>query len=158
MTDAITVLASYRHTVERIRERWSAFLARRADRLQQHGRFGGAAEKVATDIVNGGRRPGVFAPLDASDAPLALWWLSVQGIWRSRTDTSDALLREPAELPIASDLTSGDLATDARLLHPKYKIPCDCFAYVGDARKLLSRKLPYRHADGSVDVARLQRR
>src|SRR5690348_6578757 len=51
MTDDLTLLASYRHTVQRIRERWPAFQERRAQRLRQQGRFGEASEKVAEDIV-----------------------------------------------------------------------------------------------------------
>ena len=51
MNEDITTLASYRHTVVRIQQRWPAFLIRRAERLKQNGRFGDAAEKVAEDIV-----------------------------------------------------------------------------------------------------------
>ena len=237
MTDDVTALASYRHTIDRIGGRWSAFLERRAERLQQHGRFGGAAEKVAEDIVqdlftevldwsvgdlnnqvrnadilltrlsvkhllvevkrpgalawnrravdsaldqahryadeqkvrciavsdgsmlyaadiaNGGRSPRVFAKLDAADAPLVLWWLSVQGIWRPRVDNDDAVLPEhPATSPAAPSGASGE---GAALLHPKYKIPCGCFAYVGDAGNPVTWKPPYLHADGSIDIARL---
>ena len=237
MTDDLTALASYRHTIDRIRERWSDFLARRSERLRQHGRFGGAAEKVAedivqdlftevldwsigdlnnqvdyadlllsrlsvkhllvevkrpgalawnrravdaalnqahgyadaqkvrciavtdgamiyaTDIINGGRHPRVFTPLDSLEAPLTLWWLSVQGIWRPRVDCDDAVLPEPS---VRAPADSSDTPAEAPpILHPKYKIPCCCFAYVGDASRPATWKLPYMHADGSIDVARL---
>ena len=39
--------------------------------------------------------------------------------------------------------------------HPKYHLPADAFAYVGDAAQPRTWKLPYRHADGTVDRARL---
>jgi len=41
------------------------------------------------------------------------------------------------------------------LLHPKYHLPAASFAYVGDAARPGTWKLPYRHADGSVDRRRL---
>ncbi|MCL5947028.1 MAG: hypothetical protein M1298_03290 [Chloroflexi bacterium] len=44
-----------------------------------------------------------------------------------------------------------DLPGELDLLHPKYKIPVHCFAYVGHAEKTSTWKLPYRLADGSID-------
>jgi hypothetical protein len=44
-------LASYRRGVECIRESWPGFCARRRERLVEHGRHGGAAEKVAESIL-----------------------------------------------------------------------------------------------------------
>jgi len=41
------------------------------------------------------------------------------------------------------------------LLHPKYDLPAASFAYVGDPANPATWKLPYRHADGSVDRTRL---
>ena len=108
----------------------------------------------ATDIVNGGRRARVFASLDAAEAPIALWWLSVQGIWRQCPDVSSARLPEASDsVPLAT--TEFDQTPDSRLLHPTYKVPCECFAYVGDASNPATWKLPYRRGDGSVDIARL---
>lgn len=43
--------ASYRAFRTRAVQTWPDFLARRAERLRQHGRFGGAVEKVAEGIV-----------------------------------------------------------------------------------------------------------
>lgn len=40
-------------------------------------------------------------------------------------------------------------------LHPRYHLPAASFAYVGDVRDPATWKLPYRHADGSVDRRRL---
>jgi len=47
----ITELASHRHCVERMQANWSAFAERRAGWLVQQGRHGGAAEKVAENIL-----------------------------------------------------------------------------------------------------------
>lgn len=44
-------LASERHCVERIREKWPEFLAKREERMQQHRRLDGASEKVAENIL-----------------------------------------------------------------------------------------------------------
>lgn len=41
------------------------------------------------------------------------------------------------------------------VLHPKYKLPAQCFAYVGEPANPVTWKLPYLHADGTVDLARL---
>ena len=41
------------------------------------------------------------------------------------------------------------------LLQPKYHLPAHCFAYVGDAARPATWKLPYRRADGRVDRRRL---
>lgn len=41
------------------------------------------------------------------------------------------------------------------MLHPKYKLPAQCFAYVGEPANPVTWKLPYLHADGTVDLARL---
>lgn len=46
-------------------------------------------------------------------------------------------------------------AQNPALLQPKYHLPARCFAYVGDASRPATWKLPYRRADGSVDRRRL---
>jgi hypothetical protein len=108
----------------------------------------------ATDIANGGCSPRVFASLESSAAPLELWWLSVQGIWRRRLDTTGtALAGEPP--PRTGAGPEDRFSLPGGRLHPKYKLPCTCFAYAGDADDPATWKLPYRCADGSVDVARL---
>ncbi len=40
-------------------------------------------------------------------------------------------------------------------VHPKYKRPARCFAYVGNAAKPRTWKLPYLSTDGTVDAKRL---
>ena len=60
------------------------------------------------------------------------------------------------DLPAAPAQASPAAGTaDEGLLHPKYHLPARCFAYVGRADAPTRWKLPYRHADGSVDHARL---
>jgi hypothetical protein len=107
----------------------------------------------AADIEHGGLRDRVFVSLASAEPPTSLWWLSMHGIYRSRDDTADAALRllpetwqeEAAETELLSE----------ELLHPKYKLPARCFAYVGHANDPKTWKLPYRLLDGSVDVKRL---
>lgn len=48
---SIANLASYQRCVERIRAAWPLFLEKREQRLEQHRRFGEAAEKVAENIL-----------------------------------------------------------------------------------------------------------
>lgn len=229
-------LASYKHCVERIRSRWSAFLARRAERLAQQRRFGAAAEKVAENILEdlftqvldwslsevnnqidfadlvltrfgikhlvievkrpgalawhrraveaaldqalryvheqkihhlavsdgvmlyaadigaGGLRDRVFVSLADPEPPEALWWLSVQGIYRAREE----LEPEPGPLlPDPSPDAGLQPPEESRLLHPKYRLPMQCFAYVGHAGNPRTWKLPFCLADGRVDPKRL---
>lgn len=48
-------------------------------------------------------------------------------------------------------------ATPAERLHPNYKLPARCFAYVGNAADTKTWKLPYLLVDGRPDVKRLPR-
>jgi hypothetical protein len=102
-----------------------------------------------------GRLPGdrVFARLDQDEAPSDLWWLSTDGIYRRREDLSSARLRllppAPGITPDAGNLTGDDL------VHPKYRLPAVCFAYVGNAADPRTWHLPYLRADGTPDLARL---
>lgn len=48
-------------------------------------------------------------------------------------------------------------STPVELLHPKYKLPARCFAYVGNAGDAKTWKLPYLLADGRPDLKRLPR-
>ena len=52
-------------------------------------------------------------------------------------------------------LSGAAWAQPAPPLHPKYRLPATSFAYVGDATRPGTWKLPYRRADGSVDRRRL---
>jgi hypothetical protein len=107
----------------------------------------------AADIEHGGARDRVFVHLESPAPPDALWWLSVHGIYRPREEAQDAALRL---LPDAQ-IEAGPLTTppEAGLLHPKYRLPAHCFAYVKDAADPRTWKLPYLLADGRPDGARL---
>lgn len=230
-------LASYRRTVKRIREKWSAFSEKRSERLKQQDRYGVAAERVAeniledlftvvldwrlsdinhqvgytdllltrlgikyiifetkrpgalawnrwavetaldqacryaaeqkvkcvgvsdgimlyaADVSHGGLQDRVFVSLDSTEPQETLWWLSVHGIYRKREDREDAVLRLLPELE--ESIKGADTCLDEALVHPRYKLPARCFAYVPDASNPKSWKLPYRLSDGSIDTKRL---
>lgn len=107
----------------------------------------------AADIEHGGLHDRVFVSLDSHEPQESLWWLSVHGIYRPRSDREDAALRL---LPEAAQekLMAGESGSET-LLHPKYNIPARCFAYVGDASDPRTWRLPYCLADGSIDSKRL---
>lgn len=107
----------------------------------------------AADIVKGVLRDRTWVHLDSDTAQLDLWWLSVHGIYRTRPEHQDAAWRL---LPWAGDSPDGLGALDeSELVHPKYHLPASCFAYVGDANRTTTWRLPYRLRDGSLDHARL---
>lgn len=105
----------------------------------------------AADLADGGRRDRALVHLDAPQAPEGLWWLSRHGIYRP-VDPAPApgslLPRHP------TDAEPCGAASEA-LLHPKYRLPARCFAYVGDPAHPRSWHLPYRLSDGRVDAKRL---
>ena len=107
----------------------------------------------AADIQHGGLHDRVFVSLESQEPPDSLFWLSVHGIYRPRSDSEDAalhLLPEALHEPSDEAITLKDA-----FLHPKYKIPAHCFAYIGDACDPRTWKLPFRLADGNPDVKRL---
>lgn len=107
----------------------------------------------AADIHGGGLKDRVFASLMDPAPADELWWLSVHGIYRQIPDDHTAAVRA---LPEAAEEPSGISGPgEGALLHPKYKIPARCFGYVADANDTGTWKLPYRLADGSVDLKRL---
>jgi hypothetical protein len=106
----------------------------------------------ACDRVPGGYRDRVFVRLDRPVAPLDLWWISVDGIYRPREDASGVMQRL---LPPTIDPTPTVDSSGTELLHPKYRLPARCFAYVGNATDPATWRLPYLLADGSPDLARL---
>jgi hypothetical protein len=105
------------------------------------------------DLEAGGLRDRILVSLKEPTAHLDLWWISQNGIHRPRIGPNSepiTLLRpEPESQGIES------ATVDTELLHPKYELPCTCFAYVGNANKPSTWKLPYMRADGSVDEKRL---
>ena len=107
----------------------------------------------ARDHLPGGHRDRAFVRLDQPTPPADLWWLSVDGIYRLREGPSGGALHL---LPLTPDGTFPP-ADGARpgLVHPKYRLPAVCFAYVGNAADPKTWHLPYLRADGSPDLARL---
>ncbi len=109
----------------------------------------------AADIVNGGLQHRARLCLDAPMFSPDAWWVSVDGIYRPPVSLAKPEAAIDAEsLEKAADSAPQPDAIPA-MLHPKYKVPVQCFAYVGDASKTATWKLPYRNADGSVDEKHL---
>jgi len=134
--------------------------------LEQAGRYA-AEQKVASiaisdghmlyacDVAHGSVRDRLYCSLEDPAPPEDLWWLSIDGIYRRRTDTSGASLRLLPELPRSEQPSSASVESEGQLLHHKYRLPARCFAYVGDATDTRTWHLPYVNADGSVDNKRL---
>jgi len=101
------------------------------------------------DICNGGLIDRLLIDLSNETPPCeALWWVSEHGIYRSC----------PGPIISAFILSNSDNSTcklDDGLLHPKYKLPASCFAYVGDVNDFKTWKLPYKMICGSIDSKRL---
>jgi hypothetical protein len=107
----------------------------------------------AADVQGGGLQDRVFVPLVADEPPLDLWWISEHGIYRPHVEPTGAA---PELLPHVEPAGQGELPLDAPgLLHPQYRLPAECFAYVGDASDPRTWKLPYLLADGQIDGKRL---
>jgi hypothetical protein len=107
----------------------------------------------ACDLIPGGHRDRAFVRLDGVEAPLDLWWLSVDGIYRPRADPAGARLRlvpqAENQTPFPAD------AGQPAVVHPRYHRPARCFAYVGNAADPGTWHLPYLLAAGTPDMARL---
>ena len=87
----------------------------------------------AADVVSGGLRDRTFIPLDCAECESDLWWLSLNGIYRVPAGGEDARLQVLGEAEAMIASVHGDAVVDV-LLHPKYRLPASCFAYVGDPR------------------------
>lgn len=109
----------------------------------------------AANVVDGGRRDRIYVSLDTDEAPADLWWLSMQGIWREVPNNNASLLPPEPRMSMTEEAGNGLLFGANYLLHPKYHLPAGCFAYVRDAAKTSTWKLPYLLADGSIDTKRL---
>jgi hypothetical protein len=143
-------LAWNRHAVERALDQAHRY----ADEQKVHSI--GVSDGVmlyAADIVSGGLRDRLFASLESSEPPESLWWVSVHGIYRPRDEITGASLRLLPEPPEDVPAAVGDAVEET--VHPKYLLPCRCFAFVGSAAETSSWKLPYLLSDGSVDAKRL---
>ncbi len=110
----------------------------------------------AADILSGGLQHRVRLSLDTPMCSRDAWWVSIDGIYRS-PGILDPEHKSGVEQNGLVDTINGEQESTARevLLHPVYKVPADCFAYVGDSSNTLTWKLPYRHANGEVDSAHL---
>ncbi|MGH3404903.1 MAG: hypothetical protein ACRDRJ_20705 [Streptosporangiaceae bacterium] len=107
----------------------------------------------ARDLVPGGHLDRAFVRLDQPQPPADLWWLSTDGIYRPRPEPAGARLRL---LPPAPGGAAEPADSDqAGPVHPKYRLPARCFAYVGSAADPKTWHLPYLLADGTPDLARL---
>jgi len=108
----------------------------------------------AADIESGELRNRVHVSLVEKEFPDSLWWLSEDGIYRPCPKNHEIYLPLfDKEQDI--DIVVEDQSSQNILLHPKYKLPPECFAYVGNFSKTSTWKLPYRKADGSIDTKRL---
>lgn len=106
----------------------------------------------AADVLHGGLSARVFCSLEDAQPQLGLWWLSIDGIYRPCGSVAAAVLPLP---PDASPERIGGVDGVDQLLHPKYRLPARCFAYVGDAADVHSWHLPYLNSDGTVNGRRL---
>ena len=109
----------------------------------------------AANIAEGGMLDRVYVCLCDAEPQIDLWWLSVDGIWRDPQPCDRARLRLLPEEAVERTSTLTEPCDTTVLLHPKYRIPAQCFAYVGDYSQPGSWKLPYLLADGAVDTKRL---
>jgi hypothetical protein len=107
----------------------------------------------AADLADGGKNDRVFVRLDSAEPPHDLWWLSVHGIYHLREFPQGAIRLLP-EAPVEVALDP-EPANGEALLHPKYKLPARCFAYVGNHANPRTWKLPYLNEDGTIDAKRL---
>ncbi len=109
----------------------------------------------ACDVTHGGIRDRLYCSLRDSDPPESLWWLSIDGIYRERSETGEAVLRLLPDPARAETQATANAEHDGQLLHHKYRLPARCFAYVGDASDTRTWSLPYLNEDGSVNTKRL---
>lgn len=103
----------------------------------------------AADVEAGGLKPRALLDLAHDEPPSSLWWLSVHGVYRPCTETV-AWPAAPEPVSLSEAAAAADL-----LLHPKHKLPASCFAYVGDAGRPGTWRLPYLLFDGRPDEKRL---
>ncbi len=105
---------------------------------------------------HGGLQPRCYATLDGEEPSRSaeeLFWISRHGIYRpSQKRTQAPTLPADWEGAFGAE---GVLAVAEEPLHPKYRLPARCFAYVGDEEDPKSWHLPFLYADGKVDTRRL---
>ncbi|MGH9534206.1 MAG: hypothetical protein ACRD2E_05050 [Terriglobales bacterium] len=134
------------------------------DRALEQARRYAAEQKITRVAVSDGDllyaedwedcnpRPRLLVCLDAAEPSQDLWWLSQDGIYRSRL--ADPVISWP--VTSAAPLVPPPAAGAApELLHTKYQLPARCFAFVPKPNCPNSWKLPYLLGDGRVDAKRL---
>lgn len=106
----------------------------------------------AANLKHGGLEDRIFVSLSSATPPLDLWWLSVHGIYRPCS-----IARSPQSSLLSQEVTPAHNPDEQNqgLLHPKYKLPASCFAYVPNPTQPGTWKLPYRLIDGRIDEKRL---
>ena len=99
------------------------------------------AQLLAADLVPGGRRARATADLSMKEVDENLWWLSPNGVYRDPVPLPHpaAWIPNPTHEPAEPEGPPG-------LLHPKYKLPVTCFAYVGSVTHTSTWHLPYLNA------------
>jgi hypothetical protein len=107
----------------------------------------------AANIAEGGLHDRVFVSLESEEPHSDLWWLTEDAIHRQRMGRDGQPLVLLPHAPVTKAIGTQEDST--ALLHPKYKLPAQCFAYVGNANRPTTWKLPYMLEDGSIDVKRL---
>jgi len=107
----------------------------------------------AADLTEGGLMDRCFVDLDAPAPDCSAFWLCVDGLWRP-PEFEGATRRSLLPGGTTADDVSEATASEG-LLHPKYKLPAHCFAYVGDPNDVKTWKLPHLLLDGSIDTRRL---
>ena len=108
----------------------------------------------AADVLPGGLQHRVVVNLADPQPPAALWWVSVHGVYRPMEDSRPAeslFAEEPYPATIQNQPDQGPSV----LLHRTYRLPACCFAWVGDANKPSTWKLPYLKENGTIDDKRL---
>jgi len=106
----------------------------------------------AANLSHGGLEDRVFVSLSDTTPQLDLWWLSVHGIYRPCSTSRSAPLTLLPRAVISEERPEDGYE---EILHPKYKLPACCFAYVGNPAQPGTWKLPYRLSDGNIDERRL---
>ncbi len=139
------------------RERWRAIEQARGYALEQKINRIAVTDGdllFATNIENGVWTPRLGISLSTPEPPCdELWWLSRDGIHRSHVITHEQFF--PSRLVQFTSTEDMDDPDNADILHPKYRIPARCFAYVGNPNRTSTWSLPYLLSDGSVDQKRL---
>lgn len=110
----------------------------------------------AADIKNGGLVDRILVSLDTPTVHPDLYWVSIDGINRVVENLGALPTNTVVDHVTQISFTPADtFDSTPQLLHPKYGIPFQYFAYVGDPNKTSTWKLPYKNADGSIDTKRL---